>query len=126
MKFWHVGLSVDDLDKSISRYEGLGLKLVDKFEKDKPHALAALMIGTNGSGVELWQWLDESHPQVKFIKNHLAFLSDDPQTDVTKLEKQGCKIVIPETTGMLVTYTFLEDPDGTYIEIARAKEGYGS
>jgi len=125
MKFWHVGLTVSDLDESISRYEELGLNVVDKFEKDQPHAQAALMLGATGVGVELWQWLDEDHPQVKIIKNHIAFLSDDPREDVKKLEKRGCRIVIPETVGKLVTYTFLEDPDGKYIEIAEVKDGYG-
>jgi catechol 2,3-dioxygenase-like lactoylglutathione lyase family enzyme len=62
-KFWHVGLSVDDLDKAIEQYEKLDLKVVDKFEKDQPHALVALLIGPNGTGIEAWQWLDKSDPQ---------------------------------------------------------------
>lgn len=125
MKFWHGGLSVDDLNKAVAQYENLGLRVVDKFEKDEPHAMAALLVGENGAGVELWHWLDESHPQVRFIKNHIAFLSDSPREDVAKLEEQGCKVVIPETVGKVVTYTFLQDPNGTYIEIAEAKDGYG-
>lgn len=125
MTFWHIGLTVKDLDKAIDQYESLGLKLVDKFEKPEPHANAALMIGKNGSGVELWQWIDKSHPQVEFIKSHIAFLSDSPREDVTELKKLGCKIIIPETVGMIVTYTFLEDPNGAYIEIAQTKDGYG-
>jgi catechol 2,3-dioxygenase-like lactoylglutathione lyase family enzyme len=125
MKFWHVGLTVDNLEESIPQYEQLGLEVKDKFEKDTPHALAALMIGPNGVGVELWQWLDPSHPQVEYIKNHLAFLSDDPRKDVQALVEVGCKVVIPENIGKIVTYTFLQDANGTYIEIAEAKEGYG-
>jgi len=125
-KFWHVGLTVEDLDKAIAQYEKLGLKVSDKFEKDEPHARAALLMHSSGAGLELWQWLDLEHPQVKFIKNHIAFLSDNPREDVEALQKKGCKIVIPETVGILVTYTFLEDPNGTYIEIAKAKEDYGS
>lgn len=125
-KFWHVGLSVDDLDSAITQYESLGLKVVDKFEKNEPHALAALMIGANGSGVELWQWLDDGHPQVEFIRSHIAFLSDKPRETVAKLQEQGYQIVIPETIGKIVTYTFLLDPNGTYVEIAQAKDGYGT
>ncbi len=125
-KFWHVGLTVKNLDKAIALYESLGLKVIDKFEKVEPHANAALMAGPNGAGVELWQWLDELHPQVELIRNHIAFLSDNPDEDVAKLKKQGCKIVIPKTVGILVTYTFLQSPDGKYIEIAQTKDGYGS
>jgi hypothetical protein len=102
MKFWHVGLTVDNLEESIPQYEQLGLEVKDKFEKDTPHALAALMIGPNGAGVELWQWLDSSHPQVEYIKNHVAFLSDDPRKDVQVLVDSGCKVVIPETIGKIV------------------------
>lgn len=125
MKFWHVGLTVENLDAAIAQYKLLGLKVKDKFEKDTPHALAALMLGPNGTGVELWQWLDKNHSQVECIKNHLAFISDNPKEDIRILEKQGCEVVIPETTGMLVTYTFLRDPNGAYIEIAETKNGYG-
>jgi len=125
-KFWHVGLTVEDLDKAIAEYESLGLKVLDRFEKDEPHALAALLMGLGGAGVELWQWIDLEHPEVQFIRSHIAFLSDNPREDVAMLEERGCKIVIPETVGMLVAYTFLRDPSGTYIEIAEAKDGYGS
>ena len=125
-KFWHVGLSVENLDNAISEYEELGLEVKDRFEKDEPRALAALMIGPSGSGVELWQWLDESHPQVEFIRSHVAFLSDEPDATVERLQSQGYEIVISKTVGKLVTYTFLRDLSGNFIEIAEAKEGYGS
>ncbi len=121
-KFWHVGVSVKDLDKSIAQYRKLGFKVVDRFEKPEPHALAAELEHSNGSGVELWQWLDEKHPQVEFIKSHIAFASDDIDNDVQTLVDQGCEIVIPKTKGIIVTYTFVRDPSGNYIEIAEIKD----
>lgn len=121
-KFWHVGVSVKDIDKAISQYEKLGFEFVDKFEKPEPHAYAAEMKHPNGSGIELWQWLDEGHSQVEFIKNHIAFTSDDIDNDVQMLIDQGCNIVIPKTTGVKVTYIFLRDPSGNYVEVADVKD----
>ena len=121
-RFWHVGLTVEDLNSAIEQYQNLGFELVDKFEKDEPHALAAEMKHTNGSGIELWQWFDQAHPQVEFIKNHIAFVSNNQDEDVRQLVEQGWEIVIPKTTGVIVNYVFLRDPSGNYIEIADVKE----
>ncbi|MDB5160818.1 MAG: hypothetical protein JWO96_198 [Candidatus Saccharibacteria bacterium] len=121
-KFWHVGVTVKDLDKSIDHYKKLGFAVVDKFEKGEPHAFAAELTHPNGSGLELWQWLDPDHPQVEFIKDHLAFVSSDQDADVQELVDQGWEIVIPKTTGVKVTYVFLRDPNGNYVEIADIKD----
>jgi len=121
-KFWHVGLTVKDLDQAIAQYQKLGFEVVDKFEKDEPRAHVAQLKHANGSGVELWQWLDEKHPNVEFIRSHIAFTSDDINKDVAQLVDQGCEIVIPKTEGMTVTYVFVRDPSGSYIEIAEVKD----
>ncbi|HVX58371.1 MAG TPA: VOC family protein [Candidatus Saccharimonadales bacterium] len=121
-KFWHVGLTVKNLNEAIKYYKNLGFELVDEFEKPEPHAYAAEMKHANGSGIEIWQWLDESHPQVEFIKSHMAFVSDDQDADVQMLVDQGWEIVIPKTTGVKVTYVFLRDPSGNYVEVADIKE----
>ena len=119
-KFWHVGVTVQDLDEAIAQYEKLGFELEKKFEKPEPHGLAAIVKHPNGSSLELWQWLDKDHPQVAFISNHLAFLSDDIDSDVQKLIDAGGRVVIPKTKGVLVTYAYVQDKDGNYIEIAES------
>lgn len=121
-KFWHVGFSVANLDEAIVDYTKLGFELVNKFEKDEPHAYAAEMKHPNGSGIELWYWLDKNHPQVGFIKSHIAFVSDDQDADVKILVDQGWGVVIPKTVGIKVTYIFLRDISGNYIEIAKVKD----
>lgn len=121
-KFWHVGLTVNDLEKALEDYKFLGFEVTEKFEKQEPHALVAILSHPSGPGIEAWQWLDENHPQVKFIKNHTAFTSDDQDRDVKKLVDQGWEIVITKTTSVLVAYTFLRDPSGNYVEIADIKE----
>ena len=121
-KFWHVGLTVKDLDEAIAQYEELGFKLVQKFKKSEPKALAAHLNHSSGSGIEIFQWFDKNHPQVEFIKSHLAFISDDIDEDITKLLDRGYTMVIPKSAGVTVSYfTFLKDPGGNYIELAELK-----
>jgi predicted enzyme related to lactoylglutathione lyase len=121
-KFWHTGITVKDLDKAISQYELLGFKLTRKFEKPEPHANAAIVEHHNGSALELWEWIDHDHPQVEYIKSHLAFMSDNLDEDITKLVEQGCEVVIPKTEGVLVLYSYVRDPNGNYVEIAQEKQ----
>ncbi len=121
-KFWHVGLSVENLDKAIAEYKKLGFNVAQKFEKPEPKAHAAHLTHPNGSGIEMWEWIDHDHPQVEFIKNHIAFQSDNIDKDIESLVAQGWEVVIPKTVGVTVTYSFVRDPSGDYIEIAEVKE----
>jgi catechol 2,3-dioxygenase-like lactoylglutathione lyase family enzyme len=120
-KFWHAGVTVPDLNQAIEEYELLGFKLIERFDNTTPKAVAAHMEHADGSGVELWQWEDKDHPQVEFIKSHLAFESDSSEKDVARLIEQGCEVVIPRTEAETVTFTFVRDPSGNYIEIAEKK-----
>jgi len=120
-KFWHTGVTVKDLEKAIAEYEVLGFKVTKRFEKPEPHANAAIVEYYNGSALELWEWIDTTHPQVEYIKSHLAFMSDDLEADVEKLVEQGCEVVIPKTKGVLVLYSYVRDPSGNYVEIAQEK-----
>lgn len=122
IKFWHVSLSVKNLEEAIPDYKELGFKVEERFDMKEPRAFAAMLKHKNGSGLEIWQWVDKDHPQVEFIKNHTAFISDDQDSDVQKLVGEGWRIVIPKTTWDSVTYVFLRDPSGNYVEIADAKE----
>lgn len=122
-KFWHVGFGVEDIDKAIEEYESLGFKLVQKFEKDEPKSKAAHLTHPNGSGIEMFQFLDKNHPQVEFIKQHMAFVTDNIDEDIKKLQDSGCKIAIPKSVGVTVKhFAFLRDPNGQYIELAETGE----
>lgn len=118
-KFWHVGFSVNNLDNAIAQYESLGFKLVQRFEKTQPKSLAAHMNHPNGSGIEMFQFIDKNHPQVEFIKQHIAFISNNIEEDLKILESQGCQVVIPVTAGVTVKkFSFIRDPNEQYIELA--------
>ncbi|HUA13153.1 MAG TPA: VOC family protein [Candidatus Sulfotelmatobacter sp.] len=119
-KYLHSGFEVKDLGEAIKLYEKLGFSVTTRFEKPEPEAHAAQMASESGAGIELWQFIDTKHPQVEFIRQHIAVASNNLESDIAELEKQGCVIVIPITKGVLLTYAFVRDPSGNYIEIAKA------
>ena len=121
-RFWHVGLTVDDLEKGIAEYEKLGFELEKRIEKPEPHLFAAIMNHSDGSSVELIEFIDQSHPQNEFIKQHMAFISDDLDVDVQSLIDSGYDLVIPKTKGVIVTYAYLKDSSGNCIELAEQKQ----
>jgi catechol 2,3-dioxygenase-like lactoylglutathione lyase family enzyme len=112
-KFLHTGFEVNNLDEAIKSYEELGFKLTKRFEKPEPKAYFAQMSSLDGSGIELWQFIDTEHRQ------HIAVSSDDFEKDIEELVKKGFEIVIPITKGVVLTYAFLRDPSNNYIEVAK-------
>ncbi|HEY1645632.1 MAG TPA: VOC family protein [Candidatus Saccharimonadales bacterium] len=117
--FLHTGIEVEDLDKAITLYIKLGFHVVNRFEKPEPRAYVAQLESENVTGVELWQFMDTKHPQVEYIRQHIAVASDNLEADIKELVRQGCEVVIPITKGVTLTYAFLRDPSGNYIEIAK-------
>jgi catechol 2,3-dioxygenase-like lactoylglutathione lyase family enzyme len=116
--FLHTGIEVQDLEKALKFYENMGFKVVKRFEKPEPKAHVAHIVSKDGTRIELWQFLDINHPQVEFIRKHIAFSSNDLKNDIQELVKNGCEVVIPITKGVVLTYAFVRDPSGNYIEIA--------
>ncbi len=115
----HVAVEVENIDESVKFYEGMGFQVVLRFDKPEPKARAVHLASQNGVTVELWQFLDKAHPQVEFIKRHIAVESDNLEADLDVFVKQGCAIVIPITKGVTMTYAFIRDADGNYIEVTQ-------
>lgn len=115
----HAGVEVADLAKAIELYKSIGFEVVKQFEKTK----TKIAIVTKGeSTFELLQFVDNDSPQVAFIRNHVAFASDDLENDVQKFVDDGYKLVIPITEGVTVRYAYLQDAAGACYEIATEKE----
>lgn len=118
-RFWHVGFGVENLERAIKDYEALGFEVVQRFEKSQPKSIAAHMNHSNGASIELFQFFDKTHPQVEYIKQHMAFESDNLDEDLANLESKGWEIVIPKTSGTSVKFfAFLRDPNEQNIELA--------
>ena len=119
---WHAGIAVENLEQSIKTWEALGFTVAQKFEKDEPAAHAALMVGPDKKGVELWQFTGDSQLN-KFVGRHIAFKCDDIQETAQFLTQRGFMEVIPFTKGVMVDYIFLKDQFDTYFELAQVREG---
>ncbi len=118
-KFLHTGFEVNDLEEAIKFYKNLGFNLEKQFDKSEPKAKAAHVMNEDGTTFELWQFIDKDHPQVQYIRQHIAFETDDLDGDIKKLIESGCKVVIPKTKSMTLTYIFVLDSSGKCIELGQ-------
>lgn len=116
----HTGIEVDDLAKTVDLYKNLGFEVANEFNKPEPKA-KVVTVKKGETAFELWQFEDKDHPQVAFIRNHVAIYSDDLQQDVQALVDKGFKLVIPITEGVILRYAFVQDPAGACYEIATSK-----
>jgi catechol 2,3-dioxygenase-like lactoylglutathione lyase family enzyme len=115
----HTGFAVDSLDDAIELYKKLGFSLSKRFEKPEPACHIAQMNRQDGAGIELVQFTSTDHPHVEYIKRHMAFASDDLEGDIQMLLDVGCELVIPISKGVSLTYAYVRDPSGNFLEIAR-------
>jgi catechol 2,3-dioxygenase-like lactoylglutathione lyase family enzyme len=119
-KVLHTGVEVADLAKTVELYKSLGFEVTKEFDKPEPKAKVAIV--KNGeTAFEIWQFEDKDHPQVAFIRNHVAIYSDDLENDIAQLVGDGYKLVIPVTEGVVLRYAFVQDAAGACFEIATEK-----
>ena len=79
------------------------------------------MIARGDTTLELFEFHNPEHPQVEYIKSHIAIYSDDIENDVNTLIQQGYKLTIPITEGMVLKFAYVQDATGTNYEIATEK-----
>jgi len=116
----HTGVEVANLAETVALYKDLGFEVANEFEKPEPKAKVAT-VKKGDTAFELWQFEDRAHPQVAFIRNHVAVYSDDLENDVQAFIRRGYKLVIPVTDGVILRYAFVQDPAGACYEIATEK-----
>lgn len=117
----HTGTAVADLDQTTSLYQSLGFDVVKKFHKPAPD-MDVVMLSKGDTTFEIFKFNDPSDKQIEFIENHVAIHSDSIERDVAELVKQGFKLTIPITEGVIFRYAFLQDGRGTNYEIATEKD----
>jgi glyoxylase I family protein len=137
----HIGLCVRDLERSKRFYiDGLGFEEFARFELTRPLAemeppchVISFFVEKDGLRIEL---LDFPEPGVFGVPSarrnhvgltHLSFVVDDVDAAAHELEQHGGKIIDGTRSGQddptSVQIIFLEDPDGTRIELMRLAEG---
>jgi lactoylglutathione lyase len=128
--FVHTSIRTSNMDRSIDFYTGLmGLKLLSKHEIKQTDAEIAFLQDPEGKGAKLE--LTYYQKQKKFIQadyedrlfDHIAFEIKDMDKIISKLRSE--KITITDEpyrlgpTGPVIA--FIEDPDGTLIELIERK-----
>jgi catechol 2,3-dioxygenase-like lactoylglutathione lyase family enzyme len=119
-KILHTGLAVPDLASSIEMYKSLGFEVVKNFNKPDIDADVAL-VSKGETTFELFEFHNPDHPQVEFIRNHIAIYSNSLEEDIDKLVGQGYRLVIPITEGVIFRFAYVQDMSGTNYEIATDK-----
>lgn len=104
MKIDHVGYAVKKMDKAIKEFEILGYRF-EKIINDYDRNLY-VCFGNNGSyRVELVSPIDKERPspvdtylsKVGPTAYHICYKSSDLEGDISELEKQGFRVIIPPT-----------------------------
>ena len=128
--FVHTSIRTSNIDRSIDFYTRLmGLKLLSRREIPQNNAEIAFLQDPEGKGAKLE--LTFYRKQKKFVQadyedrlfDHLAFEVDDMKKTISMMQKE--KITITDEpfrlgpAGPLIA--FIEDPDGTLIELIERK-----
>ncbi|MFA5920950.1 MAG: VOC family protein [Methylococcaceae bacterium] len=141
----HTGLVVRDLNRSISFYEGLGLKVWRREEEAGPFIDDVVGISDvriewakmkcpDGSLVELLQY--HSHPDIQPLADapsnrsgcsHIAFTVNNIARTCGELVKLGGTVVNPPAIAPsgLVRVAYCHDPDGILMEVVEEISPYG-
>lgn len=116
----HTGLAVPNLPDAIQLYRSLGFEVVKEFHKPDLKADVA-MVAKDETTFELFEFSDPGHPQVQFIRNHIAIYSDNLEEDIDMLIGKGYTLTIPITEGIVFRFAYVQDDSGTNYEIATDK-----
>jgi catechol 2,3-dioxygenase-like lactoylglutathione lyase family enzyme len=120
----HVGGPVQDLEASLSFYDGLGAEVVDRLfmAKSRVHRVH-IQIATGL--VELLH-AEESDPQATYGLNHVGFMTDDLDGDYARLMALGYdEISSPRVAGSgQGRLAFLSDPNGVRVELLQRSEEF--
>ena len=128
--FTHASIRTSNMEKSIDFYTRLlGLKLLNRHEIAKNNAEIAFLQDPEGKGAKLELTLYRD--QKKFIQaeyedrvfDHLAFEVKEMEKTISVMRKEGVTITDEpfrlSPHGSLIA--FIEDPDGTLIELIERK-----
>lgn len=144
--FDHVGIQVQDVERSVRFYEELGLKRVARWSRSEPYIqrlvgyypdvtleIALLEIPTTTSFLEIIEYRDvDKTPVDTRLANpgtgHLCFLVDDLDELYARLSARGVRFeseVQTSTAGVWKggRVVYMMDPDGIRVELAQLTNG---
>ncbi|WP_411721551.1 VOC family protein [Mycetocola sp.] len=113
----HFGIFVRDADASLAFYRALDARIV--FHHSSPDSgLQIVYLQLAGSMIELI-YAPDPGPDAVFGINHLAFMSDDIDSDFDRLVAAGCSAAVPPRIAATGNgrIAFVERPDGARLEL---------
>jgi len=124
MKWDHAGIKVADMDRSLRFYCGvLGFRLQQDLEI---LGRRFVFVGNESTSLEIEQGNPgdtQADPRFQTGQNHLAFRVDDVRALVERLKSRDVKVVLePLSTRPDRIVSFIEDPDGVFIQLSELLE----
>ena len=126
----HIAIAVEDLDKALKIYEGLGLVFDEERETVESQGVTTAFAPIGGSGARLEllaPWGDEG-PIHRFLKkrgagiHHLCFRVPDVYKATEELKKKGYRLLndqpVMGAQNCLVNFIHPESTGGVLIEIS--------
>ena len=126
----HTAISVRNLDKSLEFYKTLGYEQVHRYdEEDGSMSIVHLKLGSSFLEIFVYKKNENEQPvDYEYANNledigvkHIALWTDDIEAALADLQRKGLaskdtKITFGRTK---VSYFFIKDPDGVWVEIVK-------
>ncbi len=124
----HIGIAVNDLDKSSELFSKLFRTNADHSEEVSDQKVKATFFRVGEGGIELLQSTGADSSIAKFIAkrgegiHHLSFEVDDIEAEIARLKKEGFQMIDDEprvgADGYRVAFLHPKSTNGVLVEIS--------
>ena len=130
-KIEHLGIAVENIEKSLAVYESLIGKTSYKTEIVESEFVKTVFIEVGDSKIELLEATHSTSPIAKFLEkkgkgfHHVAFEVDDIEQEILRLQKQGFELIHqspkPGADNKLIAFLHPKSTEGLLVEICQEK-----
>ena len=134
----HIGITVDDISRTIAFYEIIGLRVVKQLQLDQEFLYSknrvyefkkddnmtsqvVFMESLDGVKIEFFQFSKrKAYEKISWNKpgvTHLCFSTDNLHETYGKLVEAGAEILLEPVMGLTQEMFFVQDPDKNILEI---------
>lgn len=130
-KIEHLGIAVENIEKSLAVYEALIGETSYKTEIVESEFVKTAFIRVGESKIELLEATDPTSPIAKFLEkkgkgfHHVAFEVDDIEQEILRLQKLGFELIhqSPKSgaDNKLIAFLHPKSTEGLLVEICQEK-----
>jgi methylmalonyl-CoA/ethylmalonyl-CoA epimerase len=131
LKIEHLGIAVENIEKSLAVYESLIGETSYKTEIVESEFVKTAFIRVGDSKIELLEATNPTSPIAKFLEkkgkgfHHVAFEVDDIEQEILRLQKQGFELIhkSPKSgaDNKLIAFLHPKSTEGLLVEICQEK-----